>query len=149
MKPPETRNYGQHLMVDGYEADFECLRDVGHIFRFLNDFPGLIGMRKIGFPHLASFSNEDIAGVTGFVLIMESHISIHTYSNKNFLTADVYSCKPFDEQVAIRYLQQAFFIKRLDVKLANRGLEFPVRNLNQSTSFQNMEGGDVKKAVSN
>jgi S-adenosylmethionine decarboxylase len=149
MKPPETRNYGQHLMVDGYDADPQRLQDVGRIFCVLNELPALIAMRKIGFPHLASFSEDDIAGVTGFVLIMESHISMHTYSNKNFLTADIYSCKPFDDQAAVRYLRQAFSIGRLDVQLVDRGREFPVSNLSQNKSFYNLGGRGVEKAIPN
>ncbi|MFH1047108.1 MAG: adenosylmethionine decarboxylase [Patescibacteria group bacterium] len=127
-----SRNYGLHLMLDGYGADSKLLHDVSHIFNVLDSLPALIGMRKIGFPHMAKFEESDIAGVSGIIMIMESHISIHTYSLKEFLTADVYSCKEFDTQKAIDYLQASFKIKQSDVQLVKRGVKFPVANVRET-----------------
>ena len=34
-------------------------------------------------------------GISGFVLIAESHISIHTFPDKNYLSLDIFSCKEY------------------------------------------------------
>jgi S-adenosylmethionine decarboxylase len=112
-------------MIDGYGADPEKLGDAGLVFETLDALPGLIGMRKIGFPHLARFTEGEIAGVTGFVLIMESHISIHTYSKKGFLTMDVYSCKAFEPSIAVERVRDAFGVEEMDVQMMERGRKFP------------------------
>jgi len=129
MTKNHTRYYGLHLMVDGYGADNRLLHDVSHIFDVLDKLPGIIGMRKIGFPHMAKFDEEDIAGVSGVVMIMESHISIHTYSKKDFLTADIYSCKEFDSQTAVDFLKRSFNIQQMETHLVKRGAKFPVANV--------------------
>jgi len=79
----ETKNYGLHLTVDGYNGSPDKLADVNRMYQFLNELPALIGMHKVGFPHIIQFTEKDIAGISGFQFIMESHISMHTYSNRN------------------------------------------------------------------
>src|SRR5690242_8628378 len=78
----ETTTYGLHLLLDGYQADADKLSDLGLIFTFLDNLPKIIGMKKIGPPQLARFSKPPIAGITGVVMIVTSHISIHTYSGQ-------------------------------------------------------------------
>jgi S-adenosylmethionine decarboxylase len=43
-----------------------------------------------------SASKDLESGITGFVIIAESHISIHTYPHKNYVTLDIFSCNKFD-----------------------------------------------------
>lgn len=127
----ETRAYGLHLLLDGYGADPARLDDVTFIFNTLNALPDLIGMRKIGFPHLARFTEREIAGVSGVVMIVESHISLHTYSKKDFLSMDVYSCKTFDAEAVASYMKERFAIRELDVTVVERGKKFPAANLRE------------------
>ena len=124
-----TTTYGLHLMIDGYGADPVRLSDVGLLFDTLNGLPELIGMRKIGFPHIARFEDREIAGISGIVMIVESHISIHTYSKKDFLSMDVYSCKRFDHVKVVERLKTIYGIREMDVQLIDRGKKFPAGNL--------------------
>lgn len=101
-------SYGLHLMVDAYGAPSEKLSDIALLYKLLSDLPGLIGMRRVSSPQILHVEEEGIAGLSGFVFIMESHISVHTYSERGFLTADVYSCKAFDYEKAVSYLREAF-----------------------------------------
>ena len=121
-----TRPYGIHLMFDGYEADNKKLADVDLVYQTLNDLPDLIGMTKVGFPHVIQFKDCDIAGLSAFVFIVESHISIHTYARKGFISLDAYSCKPFNPGDVIDHIQKAFDVKKIEHKTASRGTYFPV-----------------------
>ena len=48
-------------------------------------------------------------GVTGIVVIAESHISIHTFPARGFLSADVYSCKNgMNAKFIVAYLKKIF-----------------------------------------
>lgn len=51
--------------------------------------------------------NFNVKGYTGFGVLMESHISIHTYPEKNKLSMDIYSCN------SINYKKNLLFLKRL------------------------------------
>ncbi len=125
----QTKKYGLHLILDCYGANPHKLEDIGLIFETLNALPGLIGMKKIGFPQLAQFKEKEIAGVSGIIMIVESHISLHTYSKKDFLSMDVYSCRHFEHGPLIEYVKNVFGVKEMEMSLIERGKNFPARNL--------------------
>src|SRR6266849_3560857 len=119
-----TKSYGLHLMLDAYGAPKERLGDVALLHHTLRDLPEQIGMRRIGLPQVLEVLEEGIAGLSGFVFIMESHISIHTYSERGFVTVDIYSCKAFDHEKAVAYLRQVFAFATADVEIVERGKRF-------------------------
>ena len=59
------------------------------------------------------------------MLIAESHISIHTFPEKNYLSLDIFSCKEFDSTHSISYVSELFGVQKSEIKLLDRGLEFP------------------------
>lgn len=121
-----TKVYGMHVTVDGYNGDPDKLADVSLVYETLNNMPAMIGMQKVGFPHIIQFTEGDIAGLSGFVFILESHISVHTYAKKGFLSFDAFSCKPFDEQVLYDELKKAFGVSELETNVLERGSHFPL-----------------------
>lgn len=129
MKKPATKTYGLHLMLDGYGANPKRLADVSFLYKLLCDLPEEMGMRRVGFPHIVKITEEDIAGLSGFVFIMESHISIHTYSNKGFLSMDAYSCKKFDYKKIIHLVKGAYRVLTMETFVVKRGTQFPVENI--------------------
>jgi S-adenosylmethionine decarboxylase len=64
-------------------------------------------------------------GVSGFVIIAESHLSIHTFPDKGFFAFDAFSCKPFDLRSAIVRVVDFFGCSRYEHKVFDRGREFP------------------------
>jgi S-adenosylmethionine decarboxylase len=76
------RGFGPHLILDGYGCSKSRLQDMDSVYKFLNEFPDFIGMRKIGSPDVDKILDDEKKedwGVSGIVLIIESHISIHTF----------------------------------------------------------------------
>lgn len=119
--------FGQHLMMDGYGCDRNKLTDINYIYDFLSSYPSEIEMIKIMPPYVFRYSGvrpEDW-GISGFVLIAESHISIHSFPEKFYLTLDIFSCKPFNGQKAVEDVKRLFNIERAEIKNFERGLEFP------------------------
>ena len=133
MKKPEY-GFGKHLMLDGYECNRERLEDISLIYNFLSEYPAEIGMTKIMPPYVFRYDakNPKDWGISGFVLIAESHISIHTFPEKNYLSLDIFSCKEFEAEQAISYVSKLFAVQKSEVKLQDRGLEFP-KNVRRST----------------
>ena len=96
-----------HLVIDGFGADESKLQDLALVFDLLDNFPGAIGMTKIMPPYVFRYTGvkpEDW-GVSGVVLIAESHISIHTFPDKNYINIDVFSCKAFDAELAVQFMK--------------------------------------------
>ena len=112
----ELFGFGPHLMVDGYEANPDRLRDAELIRRVLNELPEEMEMTKVLPPFVYSYGPGGEDGVTGVVIIAESHIAIHTFPKKRFLSVDIFSCKAFDMAKAL---------KKLETYMINRGKEFP------------------------
>lgn len=122
-------------MLDGYGCDKAKLTDLNLIYRILEELPARIGMTKIMPPYVFKYSGlkpEDW-GLSGFVLIAESHISIHTFPEKSYASVDIFSCKAFDTEFAAEYLKDVFGMTKVDVNVLDRGTEFP-KDLNGATN---------------
>ena len=133
-----------HLVLDGFGADSEKLQDLEFIFTLLDNYPSSIGMTKIMPPYVFRYTGvkpEDW-GVSGVVLIAESHISIHTFPDKQYINIDVFSCKPFDPELAITYMKQQFGIPHVHTKVLERGLEYP-HDIVKATELVKTERADI------
>lgn len=101
---------GFHLMLKLIEVPPETSSDLNLVSNILMELPGLVGMTIIAPPYVFKYSGlkpED-HGITGFVVLAESHCSIHTFVDHNLIWLDIFSCKPFDHLWVADYLQKAF-----------------------------------------
>lgn len=115
-----------HLVVDGYGADPEKLMDEERVRRFLDEYPATIGMTKMIPPQVYTYRGRvpEDWGVSGFVLIAESHISVHTFPDRGYVNIDIFSCKDFDPTSSLRDVEEAFDLPRVKVWTMERGIEF-------------------------
>ncbi len=123
----KNTSFGPHLMLDLNECNIEKLNDYKFIFELLFNIPEMIGMTKITQPYVFPYSGlvpED-EGITGFVVVAESHISIHTFPIKKYVFIDIFSCKPFDFTDIEKYIIEAFESKIYDTHFTERGKDFP------------------------
>jgi S-adenosylmethionine decarboxylase len=63
---------------------------------------------------------EQAYGYSTFVMIAESHLSIHTFPELNYISFDCYSCKYFDTKVVESILHENFNIKKLTSQTVKR-----------------------------
>lgn len=120
------KGFGPHLMLDLNQCNPECLNSIDLCFKLLNELPDHIGMTKITMPHVFPYEGlvpED-KGITGTVIIAESHLSIHTFPLKEYAFIDIFSCKPFQTQFAIDYCLNLFESKDPDIHITYRGKSF-------------------------
>ncbi len=123
--------FGPHLTLDMWGCSRDKIFDLRFIYSILNEVPELIGMHKISHPQV--FFQEprkdggfDKGGVSGFVLIAESHISVHTFpDNSGHAFVDIFSCKPFAADEAVEYFVKKFEAAKFAKKMFDRGKEFP------------------------
>jgi S-adenosylmethionine decarboxylase len=128
--------FGIHLTLDGYGGCRERLADCGHVLARLAELPEQLGMHKIAEPFLVELgyrSDKDPGGVSGFVLIAESHISIHTFPLRGFLSADVYTCQScLQTEEICRYFKYGFDLQEIETNLVRRGTRYPPHNIYKS-----------------
>jgi S-adenosylmethionine decarboxylase len=132
--------FGPHLMLDCYGCPKDKLSDLDLIYSTLDTLPARIGMTKIMPPHVFKYTGKvpEDWGVSGVVLIAESHISIHTFPDKEHAFVDIFSCKDFDTDFARQELLKVFDAAHHEVVLLNRGVEFP-KNIRRATGLVNRE----------
>ena len=110
-------------MLEGYGGDLGKLDDLKLIKNILDFLPGELGLNKISEPLVVRCNAGDESGISGVILMAESHISIHTYSKKNFAVMDLFSCKEFDVDKVIKILKNKFEFEKINKRLVVREYE--------------------------
>ncbi len=133
MNTISTINFGEHLTIDGYGGNAELLNDKKLVYACLDELPGLLGMGKLADPvvYFAPGNNDkDPGGWSGFVVILESHISIHTFPKRGFVSADIYTCKNgMDTNFILDYFKKSFDLKDIEDHFIKRGTRYPAQNI--------------------
>lgn len=121
--------FGIHYMVDGYNAPAPSLCDHDTLRASLLDIPHKMGMHTISEPvviEVGPNNKKDPGGLSGMVLIAESHFSFHTFPKRGFVTIDVYTCKDkLDTDKLLESLREVFKFKSEETHCVNRGRNYP------------------------
>ena len=115
-----------HLVIDGYRGDSARMWDADLIRQFLYDLPDTMGMTRITEPSVLEYHapKAEDSGVSGFVIIAESHISVHTFPRRDHVNVDIFSCQPFDSDGALSRVKELFALKEVETWHLERGLEW-------------------------
>ena len=122
-----SQYFGPHLTIDLQNCDNHLLADKKLIYSVLRDMPENIGMTRISKPTVMHYSGRvpEDCGVTGVVVLAESHCSIHTFQEKGYCFVDIFSCKEFDIIGAVEYIVKVFNSQKFEYKIVQRGKGFP------------------------
>lgn len=87
---PTNLEKGLHILADFYEIKkgYEYMTDSNLLQNFCIENVKNSGLTVVG----DTFYQFPEGGVTGIVLLAESHVAIHTWPEKNYLTLDIYVC---------------------------------------------------------
>jgi S-adenosylmethionine decarboxylase len=125
--------FGVHLMVDGYGAPAALLSDRAALEKLLIEIPTLMGMHTISDPLVVEVgpkNRKDPGGLSGMVLIAESHFSFHTFPRRGFITLDIYTCQnELDTDRFVELFKNSFQLADADVYIQKRGLRYPADNI--------------------
>jgi S-adenosylmethionine decarboxylase len=128
-----TVSFGEHLTIDGYGGDQKKLDDRELVLKSLGELPRLLGMHPLAEPvvyHAPGNDIKDPGGWSGFVVIEESHISIHTFPKRGFVSADVYTCRNgMDRGFILSYFKDTFKLSEIEDHFIKRGTKYPDNNL--------------------
>jgi S-adenosylmethionine decarboxylase len=108
---------GTHLLLDLWGA--ENLADPNHIDAALREAAVTAGA-TILHSHFHHFSPN--GGVSGVVVLAESHISIHTWPERSFAAVDIFMCGDCNPYDSIPVLKAAFAPDSVQVGEQRRGL---------------------------
>src|SRR3989338_5656950 len=120
--------FGPHLLLEAYGSRKDKLQDIAIISDLLDSFPQKMQMTKIMPPYVFRYDGGEVKedwGISGVVLIAESHIALHTFPEKGFFTLDIFSCKDFNVRDAVDIVFEALNPLHFDETVITRGREFP------------------------
>lgn len=119
--------FGPHITIDLKGCPKETLSNYELHFNYLKNLPELISMTPITQPYVFPYSGlvpED-KGITGIVIIAESHISVHSFEEKGYCFVDIFSCKDMDIERAIQITLDTFKPTDSEINIVKRGKDFP------------------------
>lgn len=125
-------HFGVHFMVDGYNAPKEKLEDKNLLVECLKKLPEKMGMYALTDPLVVEVgpnNKKDPGGLSGFVIIAESHISFHTFPARGFVSIDVYTCADeLDTEGFLTEFKNLFQFTDQDSHYIQRGMSYPEKN---------------------
>ena len=126
-------HFGEHVTIDGYGGDPKLLNADKAVRSALIELCKALRMHPLSEPQVISASDnhiKDPGGWSGFLVIAESHISIHTFPRRRFLSADVYTCQNgLDVDFVANYFKKKFKLKAIEKHFIRRGLKYPGHNV--------------------
>ena len=108
---------GRHILADFWGV--ERMGELDFIQKTIEE-----SARKAGATILHSYYHPfgKGMGVSGVTVLSESHISIHTWPERNFASIDIFMCGNCDPQTSIDYLQKILKPSSVDQSLNRRGV---------------------------
>ncbi len=112
-----------HLMLELYGCDRQLLSNKPLVSRVLEEYPARVDMEKVSPVHLYQIetSNPLDAGLSGFVVIAQSHISLHAWPEYGEVDIDICSCKEFSQEDAIAFAKEMFQTDDVEAHFVVRG----------------------------
>jgi S-adenosylmethionine decarboxylase len=137
-----VQSLGNHLIVELYECREETINDAQRVEKALVEAVRISGARMVQ----AVVHEFNPHGISGVVVIEESHFSVHTWPEYGYCALDIFTCgDEIDHYSALQYLKKEFQAGNLSVTEIKRGmLDLPVKLLHKPES-EFVEGKNAKR----
>ena len=120
MKTPSHRPAGLHLLADLHGVAAGKLTAPATLDALLREAALAAGARILH-SHFHTFG--EALGVTGVLLLAESHISIHTWPEVGFAAADIFMCGDAEPRLALAVIEAALAPRSRTVRTIERGAD--------------------------
>ena len=113
---------GSHILLDLWNVEFN--NSIKSLKKIILESIKLSGATLLHI-HFHRFGKEQ--GISGVAILAESHISVHTWPERNFLAFDIFMCGDTKPELAAKYLIQTLNPKKKILKLIKRGVKKRVK----------------------
>jgi S-adenosylmethionine decarboxylase len=96
------KTLGRHVIAEFYDCRPELLADPDYVRAVMLQTARVIGATIVA----ESFHTFSPQGVSGTVIIAESHLSIHTWPENGYAAVDVYTCGGLNPRVGCEFLSE-------------------------------------------
>ncbi|MBA7630658.1 S-adenosylmethionine decarboxylase proenzyme [subsurface metagenome] len=113
-----SKEFGSHFLVELINCTPDRLRKVKDVKQIMRQ---VIQKSKSTMVR-SSFHQFQPEGVTGMILIRESHIAIHTWPEEGYVAADIFTCgQEMDPYIAIEVMKDRFEAMEVRYQIIKRG----------------------------
>jgi len=119
--------FGYHMIMDCYGCDRKIIDSIDVCYKYLNLMTGIMKVHKQSEPYVVytdPIKYPDKAGISAWVPIVESGISIHTVTPTGFVSIDIYSCKKYNIKKIRDFTRKIFKPKEIEEKHFLRGEKY-------------------------
>ncbi|RCW66328.1 adenosylmethionine decarboxylase [Saliterribacillus persicus] len=110
---------GRHVIAEMWDCNIDKLNDMNLIEKIFVNAALKAGaeIREVAFHKFAPY------GVSGVVIISESHLTIHSFPEHGYASIDVYTCGDIiDPNVAAQYIAEELESKKCEKVEVPRGM---------------------------
>lgn len=110
---------GRHVIAELWECNLDILNDMERLEKTFVNAALKAGaeVREVAFHKFAPF------GVSGVVIISESHLTIHSFPEHGYASIDVYTCGDIiDPHVAVQFIEDELEAKTSEKIEVPRGM---------------------------
>jgi S-adenosylmethionine decarboxylase len=119
-----SRDFGPHLIIEASGCNKRIL-DVKAVREFLEKAVKKLKLTRISEPFVEYYDfGKWNKGVSGIIIISESHIAVHTFMKGGWIFADVFSCKEIDEDAFEGLVRKEFGPRKIESTYLRRGKGF-------------------------
>jgi len=113
----KEKEFGKHYLIEFIDCDPDKLKYVKEVEDIF-----IRAAQKSGATILNYYFHQfKTCGVSGVILIAESHFSIHTWPEDCYAAGDIHTCGEMYPEKAIEVMKDAFRSKRVKVQIISRG----------------------------
>jgi S-adenosylmethionine decarboxylase len=109
---------GIEWIVDAHGCDPAALRDLDRLGRLMDRLVEVLALTPVAPPAWHTFPST--GGVTGFVMLAESHLACHTFPEFGSICLNVFCCRPRPDWNARELLQRALGATDVQVRRIER-----------------------------
>ncbi len=130
------KSLGRHLLIEFYDCNSDVLDDVAGIEEHMRTAARKANSTVVN----STFHRFSPYGVSGVVVIAESHLSIHTWPEYKYAAVDLFTCgESVNPWKAFEYLKEFFRPSRESVIELKRG-EYDKVGIPESSNYKATEG---------
>jgi len=107
-------NKGNHLIVDIHNMSFDVLVDDKLLLQTIVNAADEAGANIINQSRY-HFGHNSSPGCTAFIMLDESHVSVHTYADDGKMALDVFTCGATSCETILESVCRQLNIKKEDV----------------------------------
>ena len=112
---------GRHLLIELFDCDSDAINNLENVKGTLVEAAKRAQATIVD----VVFHEFNPFGISGVVVIAESHLSIHTWPEYRYAAVDIFSCgDALQPEVAASYLVEQFAAERTSIVEMQRGIFF-------------------------